>query len=501
MWPFSRTTKARPAATSPILFTNTLSGHKEPFTPQKPGTATLYSCGPTVYSQAHVGNLRAYVFSDLIARTLAQAGYHVRRVINITDVGHLTGDSEGDPSVGEDKMEKSARDSGQTAAAIATRYTRLFLDDLRALNLPVEEIRFPRATEYLDEQVRMIKTLETQGHTYRTSDGIYFDTATFPGYGKLGGVPQDVIKHGLAVDLEDRIGLAAHGRIAANTEKRHAADFALWKFSPSGTKRQQEWDSPWGRGFPGWHIECSAMSKTLLGETLDIHTGGMDHIPIHHNNEIAQSESANGKPFVRYFMHNAFLTMDTAKVSKSLGNVVYLADISARGYHPLALRYLFLQAHYRSPQSFSWQAVGAAHEALARLWRIAIDIKREAKGVAQGSDHADRIIALLRDDLATPAALALLWETVRDDSLSAKVIWGAIAAADAVLGLSLTEPPQPVGALAVTDLPADVRTLVSEREVARRSRDFAKADELRIHIQGRGYHVEDHPEGPAITKV
>lgn len=474
MWPFTR---RKTVSTSPIFLTNTLSGKKEPFAPLKAGQATLYSCGPTVYSRAHIGNLRSYIFSDLIARTLKDAGYHVRRVINITDVGHLVSDAD----QGEDKMEKSARESGTSAAAIAEEYTQLFMEDIALLNIDTKDILFPRATEYIKEQIALITNLEEKGYTYRIKDGIYFDTAAYPGYGKLG-----VQKEGV-------------GRIEENDEKKNFADFALWKFSSPHEKRQQEWDSPWGRGFPGWHIECSAMSKALLGETIDIHTGGMDHISVHHNNEIAQSEAASGKPFVRYFMHNAFLTMESEKVSKSLGNVVYLSDLENRGIHPLALRYLFLQAHYRSPVSFSWDSVEAANEALHRLWRLSAEFKEESKGVAKPSEASIHMTTLLRDDLATPAALAFLWETLRDTHIDAKEAWGVIEAADTILGLSLTNPPSG-GHLHDEDIPEDVQKLIQERQAARIARDFARADELRIHIENRGYAVEDRPDGVVVTR-
>lgn len=481
---------ARPSA--PLLLTNTLSRKKEHFSPQKKGAVSLYSCGPTVYSRAHIGNLRAYVFSDVLARTLAVAGYHVRRVINITDVGHLV--SDGDE--GEDKMEVGARREGLSAEDIASRYTGMFLKDIEELNVDNESIVFPRATAYIKEQIAMIEVLEKKGHTYRITDGMYFDTSTFMGYGKLGGVPEEYIHDGSAQTLPERAELSMKGRIAENSQKRHPADFALWKFSPKGEKRLQEWESPWGRGFPGWHIECSAMAKALLGVEIDIHTGGIDHIPIHHNNEIAQSESANGRPFVRYWMHSAFLSLGE-KISKSLGNVVYLSDITDKGLDPLSLRYLFLQAHYRSPLAFSWDALAAADEALGRLRRACALIQKESKGVSVSSDTRNKLIAILQDDLQTPQALALLWETVRSDELSAKVQWGVIEAAEKVLALSLTDSP---ALLSMNEVPPDVQELLREREDARKARDFAKADQIRIHIETRGYLVEDTASGPLLSK-
>jgi cysteinyl-tRNA synthetase len=490
MWPF-RQPQATNAPSSLVFFTNTLSGKKELFVPLRPGNVTLYSCGPTVYSQAHIGNLRAYVFSDLITRVLETRGMRVRRIINITDVGHLVSDAD----EGEDKMEKSARESGESADDIASRYTKLFEDDIRALNIDTSEILFPRATQYIPEQIAMIKLLEQKGHTYRTRDGIYFDTSTFSGYGKLGGIPVSLIKEGTAGSLDERIQLAARGRIAQNDEKRNPADFALWKFSPLGmARRQQEWPSPWGIGFPGWHIECSAMSKALLGEQVDIHTGGMDHIPIHHNNEIAQSESANGKQFVRYWMHGAFLTMEHEKVSKSLGNVVYLSELVERGYNPLALR----QAHYRSPISFTWESIHAANEGLARLWREARELKIAAKGLSVASPIQERMMTLLSDDLATPQALALLWETVQNEDLPPKQAWGVVEAAEKVLGLNLINPPLPEER--VENIPEAIQTLLEKREAARQGRDFAEADRIRIHIENSGYAVDDTPNGPVLVK-
>jgi len=493
MWPF-RPSKQRDLLETPIFFTNTLSGKKEMFAPQRPGNVTMYSCGPTVYSQAHIGNLRSYIFSDLIARVLKQRGFRVRRVINITDVGHLVSDADD----GEDKMEKSARESGESAEDIAAKYTKIFEEDIRALNLDTDDILFPRATQYIPEQIALIQVLEQKGFTYRIRDGLYFDTSKFFGYGKLGTIPASNIKEGTAGSLENRINLAGHGRIAQNDEKRNPVDFALWKSSPAGMqRRQQEWQSPWGMGFPGWHIECSAMSKSLLGEQIDIHTGGMDHIPIHHNNEIAQSEGAMGRPFVRYWMHNAFLTMEHEKVSKSLGNVIYLSEILERGYDPLSLRYLFLQAHYRSPLSFSWESLAAAHEGLTRLRAEVKELREAAKGQGVPSELQDRMITLLRDDLATPQALALLWETVRDEDLPPKQAWGVVEAADAVLGLNLL---QDTAGSAAQDIPAELLQLAQKRLHARVSGDFSEADRIRIHIENSGYHVDDTPSGPVLTK-
>lgn len=441
----------------------------------------LYSCGPTVYSKQHIGNLKAPLFADLVARVLTAADFHVRRVINITDVGHLQSDAD----EGEDKMELGAKREGVHAEEIASRYTALFLEDLSALNIDTKAILFPRATEYIKEQIAMVEALEAKGHTYRTNDGIYFDTSTFPAYGKLGH----------AQTREESVA-SLGSRIGQNKEKKHPADFALWKFTPRGVHRQQEWNSPWGYGFPGWHIECSAMAKALLGTELDIHTGGMDHIPVHHNNEIAQSEAVHGRPLARFWLHEAFVTVAQEKISKSLGNDVYLSDIEARGFHPLALRYFFLQAHYRSPISFTWEALKASDEALRKLWRLSAHTAIDAKGRGTASDISRRIVAMLREDLATPQALALLWEVLKDEDAEVSDQWEAILVADQVLGLSLTNPPQED-----TALPLPIQALIKERDQARAAKDFARSDELRVHIERSGYRVDDGPLGTIVTRV
>lgn len=478
MWPFRVRTELKPDS-APIQLTNTLTDRKEPFAPLKSGQVLMYSCGPTVYGPAHIGNLRAYIFSDTLARALEEAGFHTTRVINITDVGHLVGDGD----EGEDKMAVGAAREHTSPEEIAERYAKRFIADIGALNVDTEHILFPRATQYIDEQIAMVKALEEKGYAYQIADGVYFDTAKYPSYGKLGGIAD--------------VKLMGGARVKVDEGKRSIHDFALWRLAKP--RDLQQWDSPWGKGNPGWHIECSAMIKQLLGTEIDIHTGGIDHIPVHHNNEIAQSEVANGKPLARYWVHGAFLTVEGEKISKSLGNDIYISDIAERGYHPLTYRYFLLQAHYRSPLSFSWEALGASAEALKRLWRAARDIKQEAKGVAADSEARHALIRVIRDDLATPQALALLWEAVHDETLSPSQVWGVITAADALLGLSLIEPPLPQE-ISLADLPSDVRQLAEEREQARSARDYARADELRVHIESRGYRVDDRPSGPLFTK-
>lgn len=473
---FKKTDHSVPNASSASIFlTNTLSGKKELFTPIRRGVATLYSCGPTVYSRAHIGNLRAYIFADTLARVLMQAGFHVKRVINITDVGHLVADAD----TGEDKMAVSAREEKKTPEEIARQYASMFIADLGELNIDTGSILFPHATEYIQEQIALAKTLEEKGFAYPLADGLYFDTSKFAGYGKLGGIA--------SADLE------AGKRVAVAKGKRNAADFALWRAAKLGDL--QQWESPWGKGNPGWHIECSAMSRALLGQEIDIHTGGEDLAQIHHNNEIAQSEAANGRQFVRYWMHTAFLNMEGEKISKSLKNEVYLSDITERNIHPLALRYFFLQAHYRTPLSFSWTSLSAAAGALTRLWNLSRTIEEESSGNTAASEARTRFVAAMRDDLSTPQALGILWESLRSEEYSPEEKWGLLHDADALLGLSLLTPPPGIESVPI---PAEIEKLRVEREDARIAKDFAKADELRKKIESRGYEVRDDAAGSTV---
>ncbi|MFA7302163.1 MAG: cysteine--tRNA ligase [Candidatus Paceibacterota bacterium] len=465
-----------------VFLSNTLSGEREVFISQKPGVVLLYSCGPTVYGPAQIGNLRSYVFSDTLARVLAGAQYRVNRVINITDFGHLV--SDGDE--GEDKMTKGLKREGleltmANMRVLAEQYAALFMSDLEALNVDTESIRFPRASDYIPEQIALIRTLEQKGYAYRTKQGVYFDTARFHGYGKLGGINVDAQVQG--------------SRAQTNSEKRSPADFVLWK-----PDTKLGWQSPWGMGFPGWHIECSAMVRSLLGQEIDIHTGGEDHIAVHHNNEIAQSEAASGRPFARYWLHNAFLTVGGEKISKSLGNGFVLADLIERGFHPLALRYFFLQAHYRSPLSFSWEALAGAAAGLDRLWATAQRIAEESKRVSHPSEARVNFLALLRDDLSTPQALGVLWEALRSEDYAPEEKWGLIEDAEAHLGLSLINPPR-AGAVPESEIPEEVRALLRERNTARSGKDFEEADRLRGEIAQRGYRVDDGPSGAVLTKT
>ena len=475
MWPFQKTKE--------VFLTNTLTGAKEVFTPLVRNEVRMYSCGPTVYGPQHVGNLRAAVFSDLVARTLALAGYRVKRVVNITDVGQLVGDGDD----GEDKMTVGAKRESKTPREIADRYTKQYLADIEALNIDISHVRFPRATDYIRDQIEMIQILEKKGLTYRIDDGVYFDTERFPKYGVLGGM--------------HKAKLVAGARVAIVQGKKNPADFALWRNALPHDL--QQWQSPWGLGNPGWSIECSAMAKALLGVTLDIHTGGEDHIHIHHNNEIAQSEGANGKPLARFWLHNAFLTISGEKISKSLGNTYILQDVTNKGIHPLALRYFFLQAHYRSPLSFSWEALQGAHDALSRLWEHARGISTTAKGAAARTHHSAQLLMYMRDDIGTPRALAKLWEVIQDARLSAKEKYAVLKEADGALGLSLLNPPVQYipRELTLEELPDSARLLAEEREEARKEKDFARADALRKQIDETTiYQVRDSAGGTTFVE-
>jgi cysteinyl-tRNA synthetase len=472
---FKRAEKPSSPALPPLQFFNTLSGELEVFEPLSPRGVKMYNCGPTVYDRQHIGNLRPYVFADVLRRTLEAWGYPLKQVINITDVGHLVGDGD----EGEDKMEASARKQKKTAQEVAQEITQWWFEDLDALGLDRSRITFTRATDYIEEQLALVKTLEEKGYAYVIKDGVYFDTSRFSGYGKLGGI-----------NLE---GQREGARVEENPEKRNPHDFALWKLSPKrGKKRQQEWDSPWGKGFPGWHIECTAMIFKELGRQIDIHTGGVDHIPVHHNNEIAQAEAASGRQYVRYWLHNEFITIEGKKVSKSLGNTIYLSQLVDRGLSPMALRYWYLTAHYRSPINFTWEALQGADQALTRLSRLYL----EAPEGAVQKDCMDEFLGLVARDLDTPKALALLWE--RGKTLTK----ATLAEADKLLGLDFSAE-RPIAKLAVVpeaELPEEVRSLLTQREEARLAKDFGKADILRAAIEEQGFVVKDTPEGPQLTK-
>lgn len=472
-----------------IYLTNSLTRKKEKFEPINPSKVGVYTCGPTVYDIASIGNFRTYTVSDILVRTLKFAGFDVNYVMNITDVGHLTGDNLGDSSSGEDRIEKSARKEGKSAWDIAGEYTKIFLKDFNRLNL-IRPQKFPKATDHIEEQIELVKKLEEKGFTYKTADGIYFDTKVYEEktgneYGELSTL--DEIKEG--------------ARVEKNPEKKNERDFALWKFSPKDEKRQMEWDSPWGKGFPGWHVECSAMSMKYLGESFDIHLGGEDLRQTHHPNEIAQSEGATGKPFVRYWLHAAFLQVEGKRMGKSLGNFYSVEDVVERGFEPLSLRYLYLTAHYRDPLNFTWDSLKAAEKALDNLRRQILAAKSEKTRTTLSSEKDEKLnnyrkdfIEAIYDDLDTPKAIAVVWEVVKSN-IPGRDKYELLLTFDEILGLGLEEVEE-----RIVKVPEEIKGLLKKREDLRKEGKFEESDKIRKEIEKEGFVIEDTSEGPQIKK-
>lgn len=429
----------------------------------------LYTCGPTVYDYAHIGNLRTYLFEDLLRRVLSFNGYKVRHVMNITDVGHLVSDAD----TGEDKMEKGSRRTGLSAWEIAAFYTKAFQEDLRALNILEPDV-WSRATDHILEQIQLIQCIESKGFAYPTSDGIYFDTAKLPDYGYLARL--------------DISGLQAGARIEMG-EKHNPTDFALWKFSPPGQQRQMEWDSPWGVGFPGWHIECSAMSAKYLGPYFDIHCGGEDHIPVHHTNEIAQTEACYGTRLANFWLHGTFLQLDEEKMSKSKGEFLRIQSLIDRGYDPLAYRFFCLGAHYRSKLTFHWESLDGAATSLERLRTLSHEWGAPGK---VNEEYMERFMQEINEDLNMPRAMAVVWDLARSE-MPASTKKATLLLFDEVLGLNLAnwQPTQ-------SEVPAEILEWVEQRQQARAAKDWKEADALRSRIHEAGYEVEDTPEGPRV---
>lgn len=455
---------------------NTLTRQKEEFRPMEEGKASIYSCGPTVYQYAHIGNLRTYVFMDILRRVLKYNGYELKHVMNITDVGHLVADAD----EGEDKMMKTARETQKSPWEIAEYYTGFFMKDIAALNIGRPEI-ICKATGHIKEMIEFVEGLVEKGYGYETSDGIYFDIMKFKGYGKLSGL-----------DLEGQI---AGARVDVNDEKRHPADFALWKKAPK--EHIMQWPSPWGMGYPGWHIECSAMSRKYLGDEFDIHTGGVDHIPVHHENEIAQSEALLGKPAVHYWLHGEFLLVDNGKMSKSLGNTYTVADLEKKGYSPLAYRYMCLNANYRSKLNFTWDGIKAAQVSLDRLLEGVLSHKNSGE---QAEVDAGLIAAFekdfedaVNDDLNIPRALGVAWNIARYGTKSVK-LYNLLLKMDEVLGLDFANAVEKPAAEAPS-LDPEIEELVNQRQQARKDRNWKLADEIRNRLNGMGIQLEDTPQG------
>ncbi|TMH55578.1 MAG: cysteine--tRNA ligase [Betaproteobacteria bacterium] len=424
----------------------------------KTGAVGLYTCGPTVYDYQHIGNFRTFLFEDLLRRVLEWNGYEVKHVVNVTDVGHLTSDAD----TGEDKMEKGARRTGKTAWEIAELYTGAFLDDMRALNIEEPTI-LCRATDHIREQIEFIADIEKNGYAYRTSDGVYFDTSKQPDYGYLARLDKAGLEAGKRVDLG---------------EKKHPTDFALWKFSPPDEKRQMEWESPWGRGFPGWHIECSAMAQKYLGDFFDIHCGGEDHIAVHHTNEIAQTEARVGTRLANFWMHGYFLLANDAKMAKSAGEFLRLKSLTDRGYDPLAY-------------NFTFEALDAAATALDRMRRAYHALPA---GGAADARYLDRFTIEINDDLNVPKALAIAWE-LRGDRVDPAAAKATLAAFDRVFGLGLKawQPKQET-------IPEAVHALAAARAAARAAKQWAEGDRLRAELRAAGWEIEDQPDGYTLKR-
>lgn len=478
-----------------LKFYNTLTRKKELFKPIREGRVGLYTCGPTVYNYAHIGNLRTYVFEDVLHRTLEYLGYDVTHVMNITDVGHLTSDAD----TGEDKMEKGAKREKKTVWEVAQFYTDLFKKDMAALHIKEPTI-WSKATDHIAEQIDLIKRLEEKRFTYTIDDGVYFDTSKFPTYGALARLNVEGQKSGARVEVVEG--------------KKHPADFALWKFShiqggpdrASGhrAERAMQWASPWGTGFPGWHIECSAMSMKYLGEEFDMHTGGVDHIPVHHTNEIAQAEAATGHQFVHYWLHGEFLVVKSSplnvrgtggvietKMAKSGENFITLPILIKKEHDPLAYRYLLLTTHYRQKLNFSWEALDAAENALKNLREKLFEAGKEETKLPEAIKK--KFSTIIADDLDTPEALAYLWEIVKSKKDGA-VKRAAAKEFDKVFALDLLlHHAEPV--------PEHVMILVREREEARKNHEWKKSDDLRKRIAEEGWVVEDTPNGSHVKPI
>jgi len=466
---------------------NTLTRKKEDFKPISGNNVGIYSCGPTVYSYQHIGNLRSYLDWDILKRVLKFDKYNVKHVINVTDVGHLTSDAD----TGEDKIERAAKKEKKKASEITDYYFKVFKKDFKKLNV-LEPDFWPKATLHIKEQIELIKTLEKKGYTYKTSDGIYFDTSKLKDYGKLARLKKEKLKTGCRVKLG---------------EKKHNTDFALWKFSEEPGVRQQEWESPWGIGYPGWHLECSAMSSKYLGKQFEIHTGGQEHISVHHTNEIAQSETAFGKkPWVKYWLHAAWLLFKGEKVSKSKGGLYTLSELEKKGFNSLEFRYLCLTTHYRKPLNFSIEKLKSAQTSYQRLKNIIAETKENKNGhhrrtpknfsekFLQGANkkYLKEFEEAINNDLNMPGALQVLWKLLRDKKAKGKL--ATVKKIDEVLGLDLLKEEK-------IKMSKEVEKLVQKRDNARKKNNWEEADEIRAKIKKLGYVVDDTKKGSFVKKI
>ncbi len=467
---------------------NTLTRQIDEVTSINAGSLGMYACGPTVYDYAHIGHARKYLMDDVLVRTLKHAGFEVNHVMNITDVGHLTSDAD----EGEDKMEKGAQKYGKSVWDIAAEFEAFFWKSLDQMKI-ARPTTSCKATDHIAEQIALIQKLEKNGHAYAIADGIYFDTTTFPTYGALAHL-----------DIEN---LKAGARVEMTAGKKHPTDFALWKLSPAGEKRQMEWPSPWGVGFPGWHIECSAMAMKYLGEQFEIHTGGIDHIPVHHTNEIAQAEGATGKtPFVKYWVHHNFVRVNGEKMSKSLGNFFTVDDVIAKGYSPMALKLLFLSGHYRSEQNFTWENLESTQKAYDKLIGILSQAKEEQERttlsdekLAKVNEYRTRFFEQMENDVHTPEAISLLWEVAKSN-IPGKDKFDLLTEFDTVLGLDLANASTEHSQKPADSIPSGVQMLVDQRQTARDTKNFGDSDMLRDEIAKLGWIVEDTATGQVVKK-
>lgn len=456
---------------------NTLTRKKEEFIPLKKGTVKMYSCGPTVYNYAHIGNMRAYIFMDTLRKVLKYNGYKVKHVMNITDVGHLVSDAD----EGEDKMAKTARIENRSVYEIAKEYTDAFMKDIKALNIDTPE-HIAKATEHIREMEMYVNDIVKNGYAYETSKGVYFDTSKLPNYGKM-------LSNNNIDDLK------AGARVEVDKEKRNPQDFALWIKAPK--EHIMKWNSKWGLCYPGWHIECSAMSRKYLGDKFDIHTGGVDHIPIHHENEIAQSMGATGHNLANYWMHVEFLLIDGGKMSKSLGNVYTLSDLKAKGIDALSYRYFTYSSHYRNKLNFTWDAIKSAKNSLNKLRDMIALHKDVNKKIDKNiiSKYEEQFLDAINDDMNMPVAISIVWEIAKEKEKS-NDFYELIKKFDSVLSLDLDKNDKED-----INIPEDIKLILNERKDARENKDFAKSDELRDKLKELGYIVKDTKDGQSIEKV
>jgi len=455
---------------------NTLNRRLEEFVPLQDGQVKMYCCGPTVYSYAHIGNLRTYLNEDFLHRTLQRAGFQVHHVMNITDVGHLTSDAD----TGEDKMLKAAEREKMDVLALARKYEDFFFDEEKDLNIICPE-KVCRATEHVQEMIEFVKKLEEKGLAYVSGGNVYFDTVKFGHYGELSHKDIEGLQHG--------------ARVEEDMNKRNPTDFVLWFTSSKFENQILQWDSPWGRGYPGWHIECSVMSSKYLGEHIDIHCGGEDHIAVHHENEKAQSEGCFGHKWVNYWLHNKFLQLKDIKMSKSLGNILTIPALKEKGYNPLAYRYLALTAHYRSTLQFTWEALDSAQTAYNNLKARVIEIKKDLSGAVDEIKKAELLAkfdAAIFNDIATPQALAAMWEAAKDTSANNATKWAVLQEMDTVLGLKMDEMQEET---LIVD--SEIQALLDARKAARAEKNWAKSDEIRDALKAKGLAVKDLPDGTA----